>query len=421
MMPVHTQVLVWVVAALAIVGVLLRPFRWPEAVWAAVGALALVLLRLLPWPAALGAVARGTDVYLFLIGMMLLAEIARREGVFDWIAAHAVHAARGSPRRLFVLVYGVGVVVTAILSNDATAVVLTPAVFTTARRARADALPFLFICAMVANAASFVFPISNPANLVVYDGHMPALADWLLRFALPSLVAIGATYTVLWFLFRTRLRTPCTAEVERAPLTREGRIALGGIALAAIVLLGSSALGIALGLPTALCGVGSLIAVWITRRRFPVAALRGIAWSILPLVAGLFVLAEAVDRTALASALAGWLHSTGARSPVAAAGISGAGFALLSNLINNLPAGLIASLTLTHAHAAPALTDCILLGVDLGPNLSVTGSLATILWLIAIRREGEEVSAWQFLKVGALAMPLALLPALASRLLLPLA
>ena len=321
----HMQILVWLVAALAIAGVLLRPFHLPEAVWAAAGAMALVLLRLLPWPAALDAVARGNDVYLFLAGMMLLSEIARREGVFEWVARLAVHAARGSPRRLFALVYGVGIVVTAILSNDATAVVLTPAVFATARRARADALPFLFICAMVANAASFVFPISNPANLVVYDGNVPPLGAWLARFALPSLLAIAATYALLRLVFRSRLRGACAVEVQRAPLSPAGKIGLAGIIGTAIVLLAASALHFALGLPTALCGGASLIAIWAARRQFPAAALRGIAWSVLPLVAGLFVLADAVDRTTLASTLASWLHA--APSPLQAAAASGAGIA----------------------------------------------------------------------------------------------
>src|SRR6267154_4130412 len=165
----------WGIAALATCGVIVRPWRLPEAVWAVLGAAALVALGLLPWSAALAGVAKGTDVYLFLVGMMLLAELARKEGLFDWLAAFAARQARGSPRRLFGLVYAVGTVVTVFLSNDATAVVLTPAVFAAAKAAKAEPLPYLFVCAFVANAASFVLPISNPANLVLFAGHMPPL------------------------------------------------------------------------------------------------------------------------------------------------------------------------------------------------------------------------------------------------------
>ena len=182
----------WGIVAVATTGVIARPFGWPEWIWACLGAALLVLLGLLPWSDALAGVSKGTDVYLFLIGMMVLAELARREKLFDWLAAHAARHARGSAQRLFALVYGVGVVVTVFLSNDATAVVLTPAVAAVARAAEAeDPLPYLFTCAFVANAASFVLPISNPANLVIYGQAMPPLLEWAPRYALPSALSIG--------------------------------------------------------------------------------------------------------------------------------------------------------------------------------------------------------------------------------------
>ena len=193
------------IAALATAGVITRPFAWPEAVWAVAGALALALalLGLVPIHTAIDGVARGSDVYLFLIGMMLLGEVARHEGLFDWLAALATRLAKGSATRLFLLVYGVGVVVTVFLSNDATAVVLTPAVAAAARAARVEKpMPFLLLSAFVANAASFVLPISNPANLVVYGRDMPRLGAWLAQFAIPSVVAIVATYAVLRFVYR---------------------------------------------------------------------------------------------------------------------------------------------------------------------------------------------------------------------------
>ena len=152
--------------AVATVGLLFRPFRIPEYVWALGAAALLPLLGAVSLDMTWGAVAEGRDVYLFLVGMMVLAELARREGLFDWLALYAVRHARGSGRRLFDLVFLVGTLVTVFLSNDATAVVLTPAVYAACRAARANPLPYLFVCAFVANAASFVLPISNPANLV---------------------------------------------------------------------------------------------------------------------------------------------------------------------------------------------------------------------------------------------------------------
>src|SRR6204780_3393218 len=223
-----SAVATWGIAGLATVGVIIRPFRWPEAIWAVAGAIALVTFGLLPWTDAVTGVRKGLDVYLFLAGMMLIAEVARQESVFDWAAALAVEHARGSPQRLFALVYAVGTVVTVLLSNDATAVVLTPAVYAATRAAGATPLPYLFVCAFIAYAASFVLPISNPANLVVFAGRMPHLAAWLGQFGLPSVLAIAATYLALRLMLRRALKAEkIAATSSRPPLGHGGRLTMG--------------------------------------------------------------------------------------------------------------------------------------------------------------------------------------------------
>jgi arsenical pump membrane protein len=412
-----SQAATWVIAAFATGGVIFRPWDLPEAIWAVLGAGALVLLALLPWQEALSAAAKGIDVYLFLTGMMLLAELARREGLFDWLAAHAAQAAKGSAARLFGLIYLVGIAVTAFLSNDATAVVMTPAVYAAATAAKAKPLPYLVACAMIANAASFVLPISNPANLVLYDGRMPALLQWLRQFALPSALAIGATYAALRWYYRRELKA-AIAQVAAVPgLSNGGKYAAYGIGAAAAALLGASAFGGQLGLPTFAAGAATALFVLLEKREAPWALLKGISWGILPLVAGLFVLVEGLNRTGIVAALTGLLTWGVSQSATATAWIAGTGIAFVTNLMNNLPAGLIAESVVTPAHPPTVVTSALLIGVDLGPNLSVTGSLATILWLIALRREGESCTAIEFLKIGVIVMPPALLLALAASIL----
>ncbi|WP_244130237.1 MULTISPECIES: arsenic transporter [Burkholderia] len=351
---------------------------------------------------------------LFLTGMMLLSEVARREGLFDWVATHVVNLAQGSPRRLFALVYLVGTVTTIFLSNDATAVVLTPAVFAAARRAKADPMPLLYICAFVANAASFVLPISNPANLVLYGSRMPALGEWLAHFALPSVASIACTFVMLRMTQRHALRGRCASGLPVLPLTGGARIALAGIAVTAVALMAVSMMDRPLGLPTAVAGCVTAACVLYRDRAACVPIVREISWSVLPLVAGLFVLVEALDRNGAVRSLAGLLRAWTASGEQAAAAASG--IALASNLVNNLPAGLIASSTIGAAHSPQTVIGAILIGVDLGPNLSVTGSLATILWLAAIRREGQRVGFGEFLAVGVCVMLPALVAALVTRL-----
>nr|WP_242008434.1 arsenic transporter [Sphingomonas ginsenosidivorax] len=421
-MPDMARLVIWLVCLATTAAVITRPFRLPEAIWAVAGAVLLVLIGLMPVGAAWQAVREGTDVYLFLIGMMLLSETARAEGLFDWVAVQAVNRAKGSTSRLFALVFGVGIVVTVFLSNDATAVVLTPAVYAAASKAKAKPLPMLFACAMIANAASFVLPISNPANLVLYGGRMPSLGAWMASFALPSLASIAVTFFVLRWVERAQLTGPltgtCETAVEPVTLSRGGWFALAGIVATALLLIAVSAFDGELGLPTCLAGIATMAAVCITGRTSPRATLACISWAVLPLVAGLFVLVEALGRTGVIAVLARWLATGAAQSPTTTAGVAGTILAFGSNLMNNLPAGLIASTTIAQAHPPQIVTDGLLIGVDLGPNLSITGSLATILWLTAIRREGEDVGFWRFLKVGALVMPPALAAALGARLLI---
>jgi arsenical pump membrane protein len=138
---------------------------------------------------------------------------------------------------------------------------------------------------------------------------------------------------------------------------------------------------------------------------------KGVSWSVIPLVAGLFVLVEAINRAGASELLQSALHAAATYSPVVAAMAVSFAVGIGANLINNLPLGLIAGASVYHAHIVGSLRNAVMVGIDLGPNLSVTGSLATILWLIAIRKEGLHVSAWTFFKAGIIVMPPALLVA----------
>ncbi len=386
----------WIITAVTLLLILARPWRVSEGVWACAGAVLLVVFRIISPRDAVAAVGRGTDVYLFLTGMMLLAELARREGVFDWIAAEAIHLARGSRTRLFAIVYAVGTLVTVFLSNDATAVVLTPAVLAAVRKARATPLPYLLICAFIANAASFVLPISNPANLVVYGSKIPPLGAWLKSFALPSVVAIAVTFFVLRFALAKHLRAGMERKVEQPELSRAGKVAAGGITGAGVVLMIASSLGVDLGLPTFLAAL--LVAVVVGS---PFGILRHVSWDVLFLVAGLFVMVEAVDQAGVLTLSRHLLQQAGSLD-------AAFGVALLANIVNNLPVGLIAGSAIQGAHIPQLVRNAVLIGVDLGPNLSITGSLATILWLVALRREGEDVGFFEFLRYGVLVMAPAL-------------
>jgi arsenical pump membrane protein len=409
-----TTILILVICALSILLMLLRPKNLPEFYWVGAGAALLVLLRLIPLRLAGHAIMEGDDVYFFLIGMMLLSALARENGVFDWVASTSIEAARGSCSRLFLLIYGVGTIVTICMSNDATAVVLTPAILAAVRKSKATPLPYLFACAMIANAASFVLPISNPANLVVFHSGMPPLGRWLASFLLPSVLSISSTYLVLRWYFRRELCGSLEEPGETVSLRPSGKMVLWGLGLVVVVLLIMSSLNRDLGLPTCLAALCVTAAVCIRNRSNPLPLAREISWTTLGLVAGLFILVDAVESIGAFRFTEAAMHSAEALGPHSGSLLAAFVVAVANNLLNNLPLGLIAGGTLAATHTLGLISNAVLIGVDLGPNLSVTGSLATILWLLALRKEDLEVSAIDFLKVGAIAMPVALLASMAG-------
>jgi len=410
----HPQVWLASVVVASILLMLIRAGKVAEVYWIAAGVIVLLLLRLESLSNALGAAAKGTDVYLFLAGMMLLSELASKHGVFDWLASAAVRHADGSSARLFLLVYGAGTLVTIFMSNDATAVVLTPAILVAVRKARIDPLPYLFVCAFIANAASFVLPISNPANLVVFQKQMPALGSWLARFGIPSVFSIVVTYAVLRWHFRKQLHTRIDSAIANHILDHHGKMMLAGLLATAVVLLMASALNWDLGLPTFLTALAFTAIVSISSKSSPVPLFREISWGTLALVAGLFVMVDAVERHGAMRYTQKWLEWASNLGATAGGLLIGCVVAVANNLVNNLPLGLIAGSSLAPAHGQGLIASAVLIGVDLGPNLSITGSLATILWLIALRKEKLDVSFGDFLRIGAICMPAALLVSLLS-------
>ncbi len=166
--------------------------------------------------------------------------------------------------------------------------------------------------------------------------------------------------------------------------------------------------------------------VSIKARSNPIQLVREISWATLLLVAGLFVMVDAVESQGALNLTQQWLAWASSLGQNVGAMVVGFAVGIANNIVNNLPLGLIAGGTIQAAHTKGLMANAVLIGVDLGPNLSVTGSLATILWLLALRkdsggataREKLDVSFWKFLKVGAVAMPLALFAALGAAILM---
>jgi arsenical pump membrane protein len=415
---VHTALaaLIFIVTLVVIV---VRPRQINEAWSAAVGAVLMVATGVVSPLGALAAVGSEWNLFLFFFGLMLTAAIADMAGFFDWAAGLAAAAAGGSGRRLLFNVFVLGAVVTTFLSNDATAIILTPVVYTITTRLRLRVMPYLFAVSFMANAASMTLPISNPINVLTGDRLRAPLAVYEGHLLLASLASVAITTAILMaFFWRSaagRFEFDWRSAVRSAVSDRTFFVAtVIGLALLAVAYVIGSALLWPLGV-VAVAGGASLMAVAVARRRLSREHLNThISPALFVYVAALFILVRGVQDAGITPALVSTAvsHASDAGSAVVAGLI---GSAIASNLINNLPAVLV---FISGAQAggvaaglhAPFLFGA-LVGADLGPNLTPVGALSTMLWLVIVRRRGVQVSAWDFLKLGAVVAPVTLLAA----------
>jgi arsenical pump membrane protein len=383
--------------------VALRPRPIPEWAWPLAGAALLIATGLEPPRSAAAAIANQWNVLLFILGLMTISAAAERSGLFAWVAGTLLARARGSRRRLFAYIFLAGAVLTCILSNDATAIVFTPVVYRAIAARGIDALPFLYACTFVADTASFGLPFSNPANLLVIM--RPHLASFVLHLGPPMLIAVALNLAIFLALFRTRLRD--RYDVAPQPrLRRRARRALIAMIVLALAYVAAVIFEIPLG-PVALIGSAIVLAAAAVGPREAAAE---IGWTTFVLLAGMFVLLDAVvHQGAVRFALVG-LHDAARGGPLGT--ILGAAFgsALASNLLNNLPVAVISGAVVAHG-GTTLLAYPLVAGVDLGPNLTTTGSLATILWLSIVRARGVTVSPFEYLRLGVCVVPATLIVA----------
>jgi arsenical pump membrane protein len=398
-------------ATLAVI--ILRPYRIPEALAAAVGA----VLMLLGGFIGLGEswlVLRGQwNVYGFFLGLMTISAVVDQAGFFDVVAYAIGQRGRGSALRLFLMVFAAGALLVAFLSNDATALILTPVVYALVTRLRLPVLPFMFACTFIADTASFLLPVSNPINILVLDAYGSGLGTFLRYMLVPSLFCIALNAAVFVFLFRQDLRlTYRMADLPRLELPNPGFFrfslaVLGGIAVAYVV-------GSTLQIPLSLVALGGGAILLIGARCYhclDVSRLRhDISWALFLFISGMFLVIRGIENLGVTAALGEELARLAGASPIRAVLLTAGGSALGANLINNVPMALVMISALQKMGAGTAghtaIVYATMLGADLGPNLTVVGSLATMLWLLILRRKGVEISSLEYFRLGVVLVPI---------------
>lgn len=385
-----------------------RPWGWPEAAVAVPAALITVATGAISVPHALDEAAQLAPVIWFLAAVLVLAQLCDDEGLFRACGTWLAQLAAGRPQRLLAGVFVLASVITAVLSLDATVVLLTPVVFATAAQAGVRPKPPVYVCTHLSNTASTLLPVSNLTNLLAFAASGLTFTRFAALMAAPWLVAILAEYVVFRRFFAADLKV--SAETARPAGPRQVPwFALGTVVATLAGFVVTSAVGVD---PAWAATAGAVVlAVWSLARKNTSgkAIVRSISLPFLAFVLALGVIVRAVVDNGLGDALGRIVpdHS-GLLALLAIAGLA----ALLANLINNLPAVLVLLPLAVPAGTGAVLA--VLLGVNIGPNLTYAGSLATLLWRRIAHQHDHDVGLGEFTRLGLLTVPASLILAVVA-------
>jgi arsenical pump membrane protein len=381
--------------AASLVVAITRPFGFDEAVVSVPAAGLLVVLGIEPWSDAVHRLGAIGPTVAFLATILIFGHLCAEDGVFDYLGQVAGQASRGDPRRLLGLVVLIAALVTAVLTLDATVVLLTPVVLATTARLGVPGRPHVYACTRLANSASLLLPVSNLTNLLAFTASGLSFGRFALLMTGPWLVAAGAEWGALRLFFRRDLRQAGTAVDQRRPAPRYALVVLGATVSGFVV---TSGLHVA---PAWAAGAGclALLAPRTVRRRVRLPRLaRAASPGFCLFVLALAVIVDGVNRHGLRSTL---MHVVPSGSGwVALLGLAVVA-AVLANLVNNLPATL-ALVPLMAGNPIGLLA--VLLGVNIGPNATYGGSLATLLWR-RLLPESERARASTFHALGLMTVP----------------
>lgn len=363
----------------------------------------MVVLGIVPGSDALDTLRHFGPTVAFLAAILVFGHLCAEAGVFSYLGAVAARGSRGDPRRLLGLVVGLAALTTATLTLDSTVVLLTPVVLATAARLAVPPRPFAYACTRLANSGSLLLPVSNLTNLLAFGASGLSFG----RFAALMLLPWLAVCAIEWFALRTFFRGDLAERPGGSPadLPPVPAYALTVLAVTVALFVVTSAVDVA----PAWAALAGCIALLVPRLREvrPLRLVTEASPGFCAFVLSLAVVVDGVTRHGLGDELERLVPDS--TSFLALLGVAALA-AVLANVVNNLPATLALVPIVT---GNPALLLAVLIGVNVGPNATYPGSLATLLWRRMLPA-GAKPRAGEFHLLGLLTVPVLVVVAVAA-------
>lgn len=401
--------------------IVVRPWKLNEATGALIGAV-LMMLFLQPHHIleALGVSTAYTtplvntwNVVVILIELMVISTFLDDYGFFEYCAVKAMHLAGGDTRKLFTYTYAVTCFITAFTSNDIAILTLTPIVLKFCRRAGLNAKPFMYSFFFAANIASMFLYIGNLTNILIGDAFKLGYFDFTAYMFLPTVAAIVVNFIIFYYLFRDSLGAsyPDTGDANAGALIKDKAMVAVGLVVLAFVLIGC---GFAnwLSLPLSVVTTAGAVAIYLAERR-PVHRTRRVSWRVVVFVLSLFIVVKGLEVSGVNAVIGGLILAVVGQDPVLTTFFISMASAFMCNVVNNIPmtammVPITSSIAMTPEMAL-AMAYSLVIGSNLGANITITGALAGILWIECARIEKWSTGISEFIKIGLTVTPIVIL------------
>jgi arsenical pump membrane protein len=407
--------------------IMVRPWKFNEATAALAGAILMAILFLQPHQVleALGfSTAYATplvntwNVVLILIELMVISTFLDDYGFFEYCAVKAMQMAGGDTKKLFIYTYAVTCFITAFTSNDIAILTLTPIILKFCRRAGLNAKPFMYAFFFAANIASMLLYIGNLTNILIGDAFKLGYFDFSAYMFLPTMAAIVANYAIFYYIFRNDIKGsyPVSCDVDERGLIKDKAMVAVGLVVLAFVLVGCGFANWLL-LPLSVVTTVGAIAIYIAERK-PIKRTRRISWRVVVFFLSLFIVVNGLVVSGVNGIVGNAISRAVGQSPLYATFLISMLSALLCNVFNNIPMTAmmvpITSAIATSPRMALAYAYSLVIGSNLGANITITGALAGILWLECAKAEKWSTGASEFIRIGLTVSPIVILVSAAA-------